>query len=238
MTKPTRSFSQLSSFEECNLSYYYSKIEKVEQKDNIYSHAGTLGHTIFELMDKGEIDNPVEYWTNHFEDYTPQTFFEQQQAVKIYHSCLNFFETFKGWRTKPLGLEEPFNLDFDEFFFRGYIDRYSLQGTDYHIQDYKISNPYVGKDLQKKLKQLYLYSAHIKEKHGKYPKYLTFFFFKTGTYFTETFSLTKFRKAVDWSKKINNLILQATEKNEFNGNKQFFFCNNICSYRENCKAWE
>lgn len=238
MKKPKRSYSQLSSFEECQLSYYYNKIEKLESKDNIWSAVGLLGHDTFEKFEKGEIKNPYKYFIENYPHNLPVSDFQQKQKEKLHKAVSKYFQTFSGWRTKAIGLEESFELDFKEFIFRGIIDRYSLEGKDYHIQDYKVSNPYIGEGLESKLKQLYLYSAHIKDKYGKYPKKLTFLFFKTGDYYTEQFSLTKFNRAVDWAKRINEEILKATKDKKFKENKDYFFCTNICSFKENCKAWK
>jgi hypothetical protein len=236
---PQRSVSQLSTFEQCPLSYKYGYIDKLERGENFWSQAGTLGHSIFEEKDKGEISNCAEEWERRFPlevTERPSSPYASKIVNNLYNGVLNFFKEFDGWRTTPEAIEMYFEVDMGDYSLRGYIDRLAyLNETDIGIQDYKISNHYKGEELRKKMRQLYLYCIPVKEKYGKYPKYLTLFFFKSGTFHTEEFSESMLKEAIDWANHIN---LQIISTKNFKANKDDFFCKNLCSFYKNCEAWK
>ena len=237
--KPERSVSQLSTFEKCKLSYHYGYNLKFPRSDNFWSQAGTLGHSIFEEKDKGEIENCLEEWVRRFPlevTERPNTSYANKIVNSVYNGVYKFFEKFNGWKTPPELLEHYFEVDMGDYVLRGYIDRVSfLNGSEMGIQDYKISNPYKGVELRNKMRQLYLYSVAFKEIYGKYPDKLTLFFFKTGTHHTEDFQEKYLKEAISWANHIN---LQIESTKEYPANKEDFFCKNICSFYNNCEAWK
>jgi putative RecB family exonuclease len=239
LPKPLRSFSQLSLFHQCKLAFKYGYIDNLERTSNFWAEAGTLGHSIFEEKDKGEIDNCAKEWEERFTKEVvsyPQIQNAEKIVENLYNGVLVFFKKFKGWRTIPELLEHPFETDMGDYTLRGFIDRVSyIEEDELGIQDYKISNPYKGKELREKMRQLYLYSKPLSEMYGRFPKKLTLFFFKTGTHHTEDFNEEYYKEALSWAEHTNMEIMH-TKK--YPATKDEFYCKNLCSFYENCEAWK
>lgn len=79
-------------------------------------------------------------------------------------------------------------------------------------------------------KQMALYSLPVWEKYGK-PDYLEWNFFNDSRVLRVPFDEDKYHAALNWA--VNTI--KTIEKDEtFVANKQYFFCNKICDFRESC----
>lgn len=227
--KKTYSFSRLTTFTQCPLQYNYRYNDKVEVDDsNFFSELGSFGHLLLEAYDRGKIkkeDLELAYWRFLDKKVVTPPPFPIERAWK--QQTGDFFSEFKGFSTPAIGIEREFVIEFDTFKLKGFIDR----ETDNAIIDYKISNPFPKKKLKEKRRQLYLYAAAYKEKWGKFPDYLYFYFFRKQKVETIKFVEKDFKEAVDWATE-QVAIIEATKT--YPARIDEGFCKNLCSYRSIC----
>lgn len=238
--KKVYSFSRLSAWDSCKLSFKYKYIDGVQGEDNWFSRFGTFAHLIFELMDRGKIPphKAWDVWTRHYaKRVLAGGHHEFPWMVKWYDGAADFFFTFRGFRTKAKYIEQYIEIDRGFYTLRGYIDRGSDDTDGSVLCDYKSSNPFSQEDIKKKRRQLYLYSAYELEKTGKFPKELIFLFFRKNEYLRIPFSEAEYNEAWAWADATVKEIEDALGRDdvEYPPTVSEFFCNNICDYRHICK---
>ena len=81
------------------------------------------------------------------------------------------------------------------------------------------------------LRQLYIYSAAIKQEYGVFPEALCFNCFRTGTFIEEPFNEEAYHSAIDWAK---NMVEDIKNTDEFYPNREFFSCYYICGVSGDC----
>lgn len=237
--KKTYSFSRLSMWDGCKLSFRYKYVDKIEGHDNWFSAFGTLAHEIFEKVDRGEMkpEDAWTYWTSKYPELVlrdhPHTFGWQN---KWYDQTSYFFLSFKGWRTPARKIEEYIEIDRGDYILRGYIDRASLDNDGWVITDHKSSNPFSVEDLLKKRRQLYLYAEAIRQTEGEFPKRLVFNFFRKKQFLVIDFNEAEFYEAWAWADATVREIENAEKDPSFDYYPTVspFFCKNICDFRAIC----
>jgi hypothetical protein len=227
-------------WDSCKLSYRYRYIDKIPGHGNWFSSFGTFAHLILELVDRGKIrpEDAYKVWVSHYGKRVlsqhPHSF---PWMLKWYDGVSDFFFSFKGWRTKATHIEHYIEVDRGSYILRGYIDRGSIDSDGRVIlTDHKSSNPFTKEDLAKKRRQLYLYSAHIKEETGNFPSKLIFNFFRKGEFITIPFNESEYNEAWAWADatvaEIEKAI--ADTDTEYPASPSPFFCQNICDFRATC----
>jgi len=247
--KETWSFTKLSAYEQCPYQFYLKYREKRGGADNFYSTFGSLIHELLEKILKKEMtyDEAIEYYTYSFDDVvlkdapkdTIEKFFDRGL---IYLSEVNF-----DWlddEFEIVGVEEELYFKIDEYEFVGVIDLLlkNKESGAYVIIDHKSSRYPFGKNGQP-LKaclnqvehyetQLYFYAEAVKQKFGVYPVQLTWNYFREGKWYSIPFDEEKISKSQEWAK---NLISQIKKDKAFDSKEDFFYCKNLCDYRDSCE---
>jgi hypothetical protein len=140
-----------------------------------------------------------------------------------------------------VGVEKRVDFQIAGLPFVGYIDYLGEKDGEYYLIDNKSrdlkprskrSKPTVKDgELDSMLRQLYLYSAAVKQEYGKFPKSLCFNCFKAGVFIEEPFLEEKYSESVEWAVKQIDLIKKAEE---FYPNIEYFSCRYICGVNEDC----
>jgi hypothetical protein len=81
------------------------------------------------------------------------------------------------------------------------------------------------------LRQLYIYSAAIKQEYGVFPTALCFNCFKTQTFIEEPFKEEAYNEALDW---VTEQIEDIKNADEFYPRLDYFSCMNICGVKDEC----
>lgn len=230
--KPTFSFSRLSSHDTCPLMWEYNYVDELKGLTNFYAQYGTFAHLIFELYAKGKIEDPLYVWDKFYNKRVFQTSPDiPKWEEKWFNEGREFFARFEWFGGDTVWTEEHVMIDFDSFLFQGFVDRLESRGKDLVIVDFKSSKPFTASEIETKGRQMYLYSRAVKDKLGKYPNKLEFLHFRQNKSTVIDFSLKEYNTAVDWAKGKVKEIMSAEE---FPPKPNFFFCNNICNFREIC----
>lgn len=110
---------------------------------------------------------------------------------------------------------------------------------DFVILDHKISKIWPKKEVQKKKRQLYLYSIGIKEKYDKLPNHFQINFFKDDEIIKYDFVESEFEETKDWMRKQLELIEKETEykpRCEMVKDKtKDFYALYLCNQRRECE---
>lgn len=246
------SFSSLSMYKcgtsGCPYAFYQKYIEKVRGISNFYAENGTIMHDILERIIKKELDvndAPREYM-DRFYDITVET--KQKIMDSTYDKCIDYlctldYDVISGYEI--LGVEKHIEFKVGDYNFQGYIDLL-IRNKDGEIivVDHKSGKyPFSKKgdvlasevdELEKHKKQLYLYSKAIHDEYNTYPKYLAWNHFKDGGKIAKiTFNHKEYENTLKWAL---DTIDEIKNDMTFSENKNWFYCNNLCNYREMCYA--
>lgn len=243
------SFSKLSCFSQCRYQYYLKyvlpKSERPPAKENAFSLYGQFVHGLLEQYENGDIpleDLPIKYEEEFdvmvSEEFPPSPNPKISLFDSYYDSGLKFLRGYKGQAPKYTveGVEEYFTEDIDGIQVRGFIDLELKDNSDGSIviHDWKSkSSIKTNSDKKKYGRQLYLYSKHIFDKYGVWPKTLRLYLFRKDEPVDIQFTMDGYNEAVEWMKNQVLDINTCMDWDEYNYDK--FFCNHLCEFRESCK---
>lgn len=230
----TYSFSRLSSWDTCKRAWKNNYIDGNRGEDNFFNTFGTLGHSVFERVDRNEIlsSQAFQEWDSRYEAEVVAHTHKWMDGWK--RDADTFFKNFKGWSTEAVWVEEHFVIDAGGFMFQGHVDRLGrAKDGSLIITDYKCAKPYEGTQLREKARQLYLYSIAVKQKFGEWPKKLVFFHFKDNVATSIPFKLEGVSEAVEWADRMVQEIENYEGDYPMQDNK--YFCEAVCGYRNTCE---
>lgn len=243
----TWSFSRIECFNSCAYRWFLKYIKNYKDVPQFYSSYGSFMHKLIERFYKGELTKE-EMQTKFLFDFSKevQGIRPQESTVQKYIKAgLNYLKHFKPFPFEMVAVEEKVEFEIDGIPFVGYIDYHGIKDGEHYIVDNKSRDlkprsnrktPTVkDKELDEMLRQLYIYSAAIKQKYGKFPKALCFNCFKTGTFIEEPFKESAYNESIKWAKEnISNII----KTNRFPPSIDFFSCCYICGVNDECCYWE
>lgn len=234
-TKSTYSFSRLTSWDTCKRAWKNRYIDGDYGEDNFFNTFGTLGHDIFEKIDKGELnpEDAFKEWHSRYDSEVvlPENYPKWMDNWK--KDADKFFIHFTGWRTECVWVEEHVKIERPYYNFQGFVDRLGrTKKGDLIMTDYKCAKPYSGSNLKEKARQMYLYSGAVNEKFGQFPSKLIFFHFRQNHPQIIPFKMDDYLEAWDWADKM------VAEIESYEGNHPMtdndYFCQAVCSYRNTC----
>lgn len=234
------SFSKLSSWWTCPYGYRLRYIEHKAGIGNAFSSFGTLVHSLMERYARGEIEiwdlSTIYEW--EFDSAVPYKFpwNKYVDLKKTYYSQgLEYLKSFSGYDDyKILGIEEEFKIPMNDWIFVGIIDLvFEDENGRLIIRDYKSKSSFKNSQEQAKYaRQLYLYSAYVREKYGKFPDALQFSMFRKKEIIEIEFNLDDYKEALQWADDTVSSIKSAFD---FPPNCEDFYANNLCNHREYCE---
>jgi putative RecB family exonuclease len=161
------SYSQISLYQSCPLSYKLQYIDGLETKDRGYFSFGTTIHSCAEYFFKVKVPPPptLEQLLDCYErKWLPQGYesAEEEAEYKAYGRELltKFYEIHQPDFRMPIAVEHKFTIDIDNVKLTGIIDRVDkLESGGLAIIDYKtnvelFTQEYLANDLQLTLYQL------------------------------------------------------------------------------------
>ena len=248
------SYSRLTSFEHCKYEFYINYIVNRDEEiylseGNFYAEVGSYVHEILAMIFDGKLtpDDAVQYYVDHFDE---NVFYKTKQSTmeKTFEACANYFsEVDFSWLNnyEILGVEMETKFEVAGYNFIGFIDLLLRDKRDNKIVvvDNKSSEFPFKRDggvkakmvdtFDKYKKQMYLYCYAVKDKYGEFPKEITWNHFKDGGKFaTIPFKQEEYDDAVKW---MVNTIKTIEKENDFEPNLSFFYCHNLCNFRNSCE---
>lgn len=240
------SYSRITAFEDCPYKFYLKYIcyPNVKEAPRFYASYGSFVHDILEKYFLGKIkheDMQMAFLTGFegaVKGYRPK-----QKTVNSYIADgSSFFSSFSGFPYKTIAVEDVFNFEVNDTRFNGRLD-YIGENTDGDlvIVDHKSRNlkerskrkkPTLNDmEIDKMLRQLYLYSYGVERATGKLPKKLCFNCFRCKIFIEEDFDGGAYKDTMNWAIKTIDDIKKTTD---FYPNVDYFYCNNICGVEYDC----
>ena len=236
------SYSRLQSYEQCPWGfaqkYLYGAPGRGEQ--NFYSAYGSLVHELHERWYKGEIkkERIVPEFLKRFLTL-PET--DKKRKTHYLATGLNYFG--KGIYTPDdiVGVEQRLKFHVGGYRFIGIADLLYKENGKLVIMDHKSHDlqPRSGRrkptvkdqELDRYLRQLYLYAHACRELQLGEVSKLVFNCFKSGVRVEEPYRAARELEAVTWA---TDLIHQIENTRVFLPLPDWFFCNNLCDTRSTC----
>ena len=243
----TWSYSRIECFNDCPYRFFLKYIKKCEETPQFYSSYGSFMHKLLEKYYKGEL-NKEEMQTKFLFDFSKEVQGPrpQESTVRKYIDLgLRYLEQFQPFPFNMIDVEKRVEFKIQGRPFIGFIDYLGEKNGELYIVDNKSrelkprskrATPTVkDKELDEMLKQLYIYSAAIKEEYGKFPKSLCFNCFKNQTFIEEPFNMAAYERAIQWALSEIESIEGAED---FYPSIDYFGCYYICGVHDDCCYWE
>lgn len=236
------SFSSLTAFLQCPMSFYLNKIEGVQKDGNAFSDYGSYCHKLLEKWEKGEI--PLIALAEEYEEgYSANIThafpaFPKGMPEKFFMAGLEYFESFDGFDEdyEILEVEKQFEIDIRGYNFVGIADvvcRNKKTGRIEVIDHKSKSKNSMRKEYDTYKKQLYIYALYIKQQYGEWPSRLRFNMFREGYWITEEFDESYMKETEDW---VEDTIRKINETKEWKICPNWFFCLQLCDVIGSCPA--
>lgn len=248
------SYSRVSCFKQCKYEYYLNYIlndpERYLAEGNYYAEVGSYVHEILAMIFRGELnkEEAAAYFIDHFDD---NVFYQASQTSmdNAYNGCLSYFENedFK-WldQYEILGVEKECRFKIKKYEFVGIIDLLlrDKQTGMLVILDHKSAQYPLKKDgitvkknsehsFESYKRQMYLYCHAVKEEYGEFPSSIIWNHFKDGGLLAKIpFSMDEYTDTIKW---FENTIKEATKEREFEPSPDYFYCRNLCNFRNSCE---
>lgn len=251
----TWSFSRLNY--SCLHEWVRHYVDCEKQDSNFYAEFGSLVHECIEYYAKGILpdDQILEYYDNNFDDYC-KTYFDPEKREQYYQQGYEYVKCISKKLPldsfEVLGVEEQLTFSLKErrpgfenrdYPFTGFIDLHlkNKKTGEIIIMDNKSASMKFRRDgsvyknqedhWKKFQYQLYLYSYPFVEKGEKIDTLAWNFFRQGGLIKPIPWVKEDYEEAVNWA--LDQIHTLENEKLWF-PNEDFFYCNNLCGYRNKC----
>lgn len=158
--------------------------------------------------------------------------------LRYFNGAKEYLQNLKTPRSKVLATEHEVKLDINGNHFVGFIDLLAQEPNgDLLVIDHKskLLRPRSGRstptaydrELDKYLRQLYLYGYSVKQEFGKFPKKLCFNCFRSQSFIAEPFDEGRCKEVVEWA---TESIEEIRREEEWGPTPDFFFCKSLCNF--------
>lgn len=233
------SYSRMSSFDDCPYKWYLKYLCGEKGKDMFFAQYGTFVHELLADFYEGKF-TADETYLRYIRGFKSQ--------VNVYYPNRNvwrrYFENGADYLKnlsmpadrKVVGVEKEVHFEVDGVPFIGFIDRLDqFEDGSFAIVDHKsrILKPRSGRkkptksdeELDKYLRQLYLYSRYLEQEMGVLPAKLCINSFRSGTFIEEPFHEEVYREVLKWAV---GEVRRIEQEEEFEAKPEYFKCNHLC----------
>lgn len=239
----TWSYSRISSFHDCPYRWFLRYIKDCKEAPQFYSSYGSFMHKLIEKYYRGELTKEGML-TEFLFDFQKEVQGERPKesvVQKYIQSGLEYLKTFEPFPYNMIDVEKKVRFEIEGIPFVGFIDYLGESDGEYILVDNKSRDlkprsnrdkpTLKDKELDEMLRQLYIYSAAVKQEYGKFPKLLCFNCFKSGVFIKEPFEEKAYDEAMQWAIDGVNTIINTED---FPPKAEFFACRYICGVKDDC----
>lgn len=239
----TWSYSRLTAFETCPYRFFLKYLYGCDEKPEFFSQFGSFAHEIHQLVFISALkrEEAAHYYLTHFAEQVTERAPSEQIFSSYFQGGLSYFKNMPEFEGSTLGIETEFRFEIEGIPFIGFPDLFTRTCDGICLYDHKArtlkprSNrkkpTLADKELDKYLRQLYLYSIPIKEKYGEYPTRLVFNCYRAGYFVTEPFIIEKLEETKQWAVSTVREIIKAAD---WPPSLDFFRCRNLCGLESDC----
>lgn len=239
------SYSRLSSFDDCKYGWYLKYIKHVNSgQPKFFATYGSFVHKVLELYLSGKLtkDQVVDYYIEHYDDAVKGSAPSEKIETGFFERSLQYLQTIDFPFHNIIATEKQVHFEVDGYKFVGFIDVLAQTGKRLHMVDHKSHGlrnrsgrkfqTQYDKELDRYLRQQYLYSIPIKEQYGKYPATLNFNCYRFNRFITQKFNPDSLNNVKYWAVGQINAI---REQREWQPNPDPFRCTYICDSSQHCQ---
>lgn len=239
----TWSYSRITTFEDCPYRFYLKYIRRADETRNFFSDYGSFMHLIIQKFLIGELNKRdlVDYYLINFHNNVvgkPPTYNIFQN---YFQQGLEYLKHITLPEEDIVGVEKDVEFKVGNRNFVGYIDKVSRNNNGLIITDNKSRNlkprsekkkpTKSDRELDKYLRQLYLYSIPIENEFKELPWCLKFNCFRTQTEITEPFKNVDYDNTKKWA---SDTIDKISKEQKWSPNIDSFKCRYICDVHDQC----
>lgn len=241
------SYSRIETYNDCKYRWFLHYLLGENDEPQFYSSYGSFMHKLLEQYYDGQLTKE-ELPTRFLLDFQNEVQGERPAAstvAKYIQQGTEYLKSFTDFPYNKVAVEEKMEFEIGGKPFVGYIDFLGEKDGEYYIIDNKSRDlkPFSKRakptlkdiELDEMSRQLYIYSAAVKQKYGKFPKALCFNCFRTGVFIKLGFDEQKYHETIEWALKC---IEEIENTDVFNPNREFFSCKYICGFSEGCCYWQ
>lgn len=244
----TWSYSRISAFEDCPYGFLLRYIKSTEVKPNFFTQYGSFIHDILRQYYSGELDisKLPEYYMLNFWLCVTKKAPSRKVFANYFSQGLNYLsDSVKTPDGSIVGVEKSVSFCIGDKAFVGFIDLVTdcdgeLVITDHKSRDLKPrtkGGKYTKSDaeLDKYLRQLYLYAIPIEKEFGRLPAALRFNCFRTGTEISQPFDKAKYKETQLWAL---DTIDKIRQEKQWKPNLDWFKCKYLCGVSDQCEYFK
>ena len=242
------SHSSVSSYENCNYSFYLSYIEAAKRGLNFFSDFGNLSHRCLQEFFEGKIDyfELSKFYKDNYNDYvvSPPPGFMKNAREEYYQKGLNYFDSFYFDKSlyDILLIEEPIYIKLGNIQFVAKPDLVLKEKSTgiSKLVDFKSANPYKNGKLDKSkmegyLKQFNLYVWSLYNGKGIEISEIETWFIIADLIVKTPVEVGKAQDNLNWF--IDTIEKIKKEETFLPNTKNNFFCSQLCSCNASCLFW-
>lgn len=241
----TWSHSRISAFDQCPYRWYLKYLCETKPVPLFFSEYGKFIHELladFYAGRKTGDDIYIEYLTQ-FRERVPQGAPSRAVFSRYFSDGVKFLSEIQKLKYKVIAVEQKLLFTVGGYQFVAFVDLLcENEKGGLVIVDNKSRNlrkrsgrakpTQSDKELDKYLRQLYLYAASVEQNYGRKPALLCFNCFREGEMIEEPFDEAVFEQTMaDVQKEINCI---ATET-DFDPFLEYFKCRYLCDARNSCE---
>lgn len=237
------SYSRITTYETCPYRFLLTYILKLDRKRLFFSDYGLFMHSIIEKYLNGSLKrNELDkYFLFEFQNNVISKAPNISIFKNYFQQGLSYTKNFYFPYQNISAIESKVEFKVGNKNFVGFIDAVAEDDDGTIIIDNKSRNlkqrsnrkktTNTDKELDKYLRQLYIYSIAIKQNKGVLPSKLCFNCFRTGTIILEDFSQEKYNETQEWALKTIDAI---SDEHDWLPNVNYFVCKNLCDVCHHC----
>lgn len=239
----TWSYSRITCFDDCPYKWFLKYIYGAESKPLFFAQYGSFVHKILELYYKEFLppEKAAAYFINNFDSAVSESAPARAIQLSYLNSGVRYFSSLPPVPGDVCCVEGKLNFKIDKFDFVGFTDLIR-NGDTLSVTDHKSRalTPRSKKtkalkrdaELDRYLRQLYIYSKPIYEKLGKFPDILRFNCFRTGTIIEEPFLENQYKEALSWAE---NSVCKIINNDDWSPRPNMWYCKYLCDVGDSCE---
>lgn len=239
----TWSYSRITTYENCPYCFYLKYIKKAKGIRHFFSDYGSFMHLIIQKYLDKELskDELVGYYLTNFRKNVVGKAPNKSIFLNYFNQGIEYLKNIEEPTEEVIGIEKEVKFNIEDKEFIGYIDKVTV-GDGIRITDNKSralkprtkrkKPTKTDEELDKYLRQLYIYSISIYDEYKKFPKWLTFNCFRTLTEINEPFKEESFEETKKWAL---DTIEAITNEEQWKPNIEWFKCQNLCDMCKECE---